>query len=111
MACRLLRSSALLSPFGDGDPTMKIRRHAENREARAAAAPPKIENSAVAEQRDSGFPDHESIEALAYRYWQQRGCPIGDPEVDWLRAEQDLSAQRSDRAPERRPGQYLVAGS
>lgn len=30
------------------------------------------------------------VAALAYEYWQRRGSPIGSPEVDWLKAEQDL---------------------
>jgi hypothetical protein len=28
---------------------------------------------------------------LAYTLWQQRGCPVGSAEVDWLEAEQQLS--------------------
>lgn len=35
----------------------------------------------------------EEIEQLAYSYWQQRGCPDGSAEQDWLRAESDLRAQ------------------
>jgi len=35
-------------------------------------------------------PDHEEIAYLAYRYWQERGCPIGSPEEDWYRAENEL---------------------
>ena len=34
--------------------------------------------------------DTESIAELAYRYWQERGCPIGSPEEDWYRAEREL---------------------
>jgi hypothetical protein len=34
--------------------------------------------------------DHEAIERLAYWYWEQRGCPIGSPEEDWYRAENEL---------------------
>lgn len=32
-------------------------------------------------------PDHEQITRLAYCYWQDRGCPEGTPQEDWLRAE------------------------
>ncbi len=32
----------------------------------------------------------KSIAALAYQLWLGRGCPIGSPEVDWLRAEEEL---------------------
>ena len=35
-------------------------------------------------------PDHTEISRLAYLYWLERGCPIGSPEQDWSRAEQDL---------------------
>jgi hypothetical protein len=28
------------------------------------------------------------IAALAYRLWQERGCPVGSPEEDWYRAEE-----------------------
>ena len=32
----------------------------------------------------------EDIARLAYSLWQARGCPIGNSEEDWLRAEQEL---------------------
>lgn len=35
-------------------------------------------------------PDH--IAKLAYALWESRGCPIGSPEEDWFRAEQDLAS-------------------
>jgi hypothetical protein len=34
--------------------------------------------------------DHEKTAQLAYSYWQARGCPIGSPEEDWYRAENEL---------------------
>jgi hypothetical protein len=34
--------------------------------------------------------DHEDTERLAYRFWLERGCPIGSPEDDWFRAEDEL---------------------
>jgi DUF2934 family protein len=33
---------------------------------------------------------HDDIARLAYSLWQARGCPIGNSEEDWLRAEQEL---------------------
>ena len=30
------------------------------------------------------------ISKLAYALWQQRGCPYGSPEVDWIEAESQL---------------------
>ncbi len=35
-------------------------------------------------------PDHASIALLAYLHWQNRGCPIGSPEEDWIKAETEL---------------------
>jgi DUF2934 family protein len=37
-------------------------------------------------------PTREDIAQLAYRLWEERGAPIGSPEVDWARAEEELSA-------------------
>jgi hypothetical protein len=33
---------------------------------------------------------HEEIQVLAYHFWEQRGRPIGTPEIDWFRAEDEL---------------------
>lgn len=33
---------------------------------------------------------HELVQRLAYQHWQQRGCPMGSPEVDWFAAENAL---------------------
>ena len=30
---------------------------------------------------------HEFRERLAYKFWVQRGSPLGSPEVDWFAAE------------------------
>lgn len=38
-------------------------------------------------------PDSE-VAALAYQLWEDRGCPIGSPEEDWLLAETELVNQR-----------------
>jgi hypothetical protein len=35
-------------------------------------------------------PSREEIAALAYLFWEARGCQGGSPEEDWLRAEQEL---------------------
>jgi hypothetical protein len=34
--------------------------------------------------------DRESIRRLAYRLWEERGRPIGSPDVDWARAEDEF---------------------
>ncbi len=33
------------------------------------------------------------IAILAYRLWEERGCPVGSPEQDWLEAERRLKAE------------------
>jgi len=35
-------------------------------------------------------PVYETVAALAYSYWEARGCQGGSPEEDWLRAEQEV---------------------
>jgi hypothetical protein len=49
---------------------------------------------------------HEQIETLAYRLWQERGGPLGSPDDDWFRAEQEF-VQRAD-SPSRLPFQSLM---
>ena len=39
-------------------------------------------------------PEPDQIASLAYTLWQQRGCPEGSPEADWLRAEEELTTAR-----------------
>ena len=34
--------------------------------------------------------DAETVEAMAYQFWLQRGCPIGSDQEDWYRAEAEL---------------------
>lgn len=38
---------------------------------------------------------HDEIRELAHRYWAERGHPDGQPEVDWLRAEEELRGKAS----------------
>ncbi len=34
--------------------------------------------------------EHEDVAKLAYRLWEERGRPMGSPEVDWYRAEREV---------------------
>lgn len=43
-------------------------------------------------------PDYSEIARLAYLHWLDRGCPIGSPEEDWARAEQDLKNSQNQTA-------------
>lgn len=47
----------------------------------------------------------DAVATRAYELWQARGCPIGSPEIDWFRAEQELhgGSVNQKRAPEKRP--------
>ena len=47
------------------------------------APPPEVEHAVSPE-------DHEAVARLAYSYWEARGRPIGSPEEDWYRAENEL---------------------
>jgi Protein of unknown function (DUF2934) len=35
-------------------------------------------------------PQHQDIATLAYAIWVQRGSPVGNPDEDWFRAEQEF---------------------
>ncbi len=37
----------------------------------------------------------EDIALRAYSLWEKRGSPIGSPDEDWFRAEQELRAERA----------------
>ena len=39
-------------------------------------------------------PEPDQIASLAYALWQERGCPEGSPEADWLQAEEELVTAR-----------------
>jgi hypothetical protein len=49
------------------------------------------------------------IEKLAYRFWEERGCPFGSPEVDWLKAEREFDRELIG-PPERLPFSSLSFG-
>jgi hypothetical protein len=44
----------------------------------------------VAQPPQLAMPSRSEIEALAQKYWAQRGYTDGYAEQDWLRAEQEL---------------------
>jgi hypothetical protein len=45
---------------------------------------------------------HEVTRLAAFLLWKQRGCPIGTPEEDWFRAEEQMREQ-SERPSEKTP--------
>jgi hypothetical protein len=38
-------------------------------------------------------PTHDDLRKRAYEHWEERGRPIGSPDIDWRRAELELSAE------------------
>ncbi len=42
-------------------------------------------------------PEHKAIAELAYRLWIDRGSPVGNPEEDWYRAEEELGGTHRRR--------------
>jgi hypothetical protein len=56
----------------------------------------------VVEMESSNLPDQKTADAeevrnLAYRFWQERGCPTGSSEEDWFRAERELASAAENR--------------
>ena len=43
-------------------------------------------------------PFSEQITALAYALWQERGCPDGNPDEDWFRAEQEIRGKQESQS-------------
>jgi hypothetical protein len=60
-------------------------------ETASAIAPAPVETELVTYAVQ---PSREEVAALAYSYWEARGCQGGCPNEDWLRAEQELRARR-----------------
>ena len=50
------------------------------------------------------------IEKLAYRFWEERGCPLGSPEKDWLKAEREFDRELTG-PPERLPFSSFSMGA
>lgn len=57
-----------------------------------------IEAEFVSDAVASATPEFSEIAALAYQLWTDRGCPIGSPEEDWVRAEKELSGRQETTA-------------
>jgi hypothetical protein len=43
--------------------------------------------------------DHGEVERLAYLFWLERGSPMGSPDEDWFRAEEELLPRDSVVGP------------
>jgi len=63
------------------------------RQSETSLSKPAIPESS-ARLRGAQTPTREEIALLAYSIWQERGCPDGTAETDWLEAEQQLCQTR-----------------
>ena len=50
-------------------------------------------NAAQPEAPMNGFVGEDAIRDLAYRKWEEAGCPTGDGTAFWLAAEQELRSR------------------
>src|ERR1022692_3947172 len=46
---------------------------------------------------------HRQIAALAYKFWQARGCPGGTSEEDWFLAEREIAEREAGNAAPETP--------
>ncbi len=42
---------------------------------------------------------HDEVELLAFKFWMERGAPIGTPDVDWFLAEKELTGPTESADP------------
>jgi hypothetical protein len=68
-----------------------VRRDDQNLDGAATETPAREGNDV-----EGGGPDGGEVSLLAYRYWQERGCPDGCPDDDWYRAERELAETRTN---------------
>lgn len=45
----------------------------------------------------------QNVRELAHELWKQRGCPIGDPITDWLKAESIINGKSTQPFQASRP--------
>ena len=57
---------------------------------------------------DFARPSREEIELLAYRLWEERGRPVGSPDLDWFEAKRELSLTAD--SPIRLPFSSMMMG-
>jgi Protein of unknown function (DUF2934) len=75
---------------GGAAPARKRKHSTATRAVDVPAENPSSIESTTAAVSAAVTPTFEEIAALAYSYWEARGCQGGSPESDWLRAEQEL---------------------
>jgi hypothetical protein len=45
----------------------------------------------------------QAIAGLAFRCWEERGCPQGSPDEDWYKAERIIDREQSSEQGNRKP--------
>ena len=65
-------------------------------EGSAVVAANPNEPAELAAQMQEVVPDcnQDEVAALAYKLWQERGCPIGSDQEDWFRAENEVQNRK-----------------
>jgi hypothetical protein len=53
--------------------------------------------SAEAPELARSLAEREEITQLAHQFWIERGCPLGTPEADWSRAEEEIRSRAGKR--------------
>ena len=63
-----------------------------------------VDESPQVQPAASDRPEAEEVACLAHQYWLERGSPIGTPEEDWFRAEEEIRLRRRPLEQERNHG-------
>jgi hypothetical protein len=50
---------------------------------------------------------HDAVQRLAYEHWEQRGHPLGSPDIDWFEAEDAVRSYLLASGVELGPGGNL----
>jgi hypothetical protein len=45
----------------------------------------------------------KAIAELAFRFWEERGCPQGSPDEDWYKAERIIDREQGSEPGKRKP--------
>jgi hypothetical protein len=56
-------------------------------------------SSEITVRAHAAAPQHEDVAILAFGLWQERGAPIGTPEIDWFLAEAKLKDTEGQGEP------------
>ena len=86
--------------------------HEQSRQADEQSHDPHRPHTGAAPHGIATF-GHADIAALAYEFWEARGCPYGSPDADWFRAVKQLrsaNVARERELPGLGPGVPLVKG-